>query len=346
MINRELHFISKLSSYSLKSTALRIIMVGCTGFVFLFFATTITLDSSTMPVSAKEYIRVVILFILISEANVLLDNVSERFLPIPEKIGLRIVLHIFVSTMMAWLSILYFEKLVGYENLLNERMTRLMIALGVIFILILIIVSIGIRITEKWLRSDHELETLKQAKLQSDYNTLQEQLNPHFLFNNLSVLKSMIIYNPETAVDFVQNFTDVYRYVLQCREKTTVLLSEELAFIHSYIAVHKERLGDNLAVSFQIENAAMQLRLPALALQILVENALKHNVAGKPNVLSIEIEAKNDKLTVTNNFQPKESGYSSKNGLKNLVNRYAFLTEKKVEIDNNGRTFIVTIPLI
>ncbi len=191
-----------------------------------------------------------------------------------------------------------------------------MIAFGFIFVTFFIIISIGIRITQKWIKTEKEVENLKRSKLHSEYNALQDQLNPHFLFNNLSVLKSMIIYDADSAVDFTQNFTDVYRYVLQCKGKTTVTLSNELEFIQSYLSLHKERFGEGLNIKISAQKELLKKLIPPLSLQLLVENAIKHNVATKSEPLTIEVIANEDKIWVENNLQPKETSFSTKTGFK------------------------------
>ena len=344
MVSKELLFISQLSSYTLKASLTRLILVTATGCILLFLSSTLV-DDTRLVIPAGGYIRVILTFLIISESNVLLDNLSERFLPIPEKIGLRITLHLIVSIIIAWLALIFFDQLIGID-IFKDRVVRLMVALGKIFVIITIIASIAIRITEKWINSLHELETLKQAKLQSDYNALQEQLNPHFLFNNLSVLKSMIIYDTPRAIGFIENFTDVYRYVLQCHDKTLVSLGEEFDYIKSYIGIHEERLGESLKVTYDINKLMLNKRLPALALQLLVENAIKHNIASQINPLNITIKTGHNVVEVTNNYQPKEAPYSTRQGLKNLEQRYLILTGKKISISKSGGQFKVELPLV
>jgi hypothetical protein len=345
MIGKNLLFISKLPSYTLKHTLIRILLVGFTGFLFLFIAVNFS-PNNNLEITSIIYLRVILIFIIGSEINVLIDNMAEHFFPIPEKIGLRIAMHLLFSVLFAWAAVFYFERFIAGEGLLKEPVVRLMIVLGGLFIFILLVVSIGLRITEKWLKSANELEELKQLKLMSDYNALQDQLNPHFLFNNLSILKSMIIYDQYSAVDFTQNFTDFYRYVLQSRGKTTVLLKDEIELLYSYIAIHKERLGENLQVKIDIGNDSIEKNIPPLSLQLLVENAIKHNIAGKENPLMIEVFTDTDSITVKNNLQPKESFYSTRNGLKNLVQRYKLIAEKEVEINQNEEFFTVKLPLL
>ena len=221
-----------------------------------------------------------------------------------------------------------------------------MVVLGLIFVFFLVMVSITIRITEKWIFSQKEIDRLKEAKLKSDYNSLQDQLNPHFLFNNLSVLKSMIIYDPKSAVTFTQNFTDVYRYVLQSAQKTTIALTDELEFIKAYLAVHKERLGDKLEVVFDIDPESLDKHLPPLSLQLLVENAIKHNAATQKNPLMIEVTSTSDEITVRNNILLKETSDSTGKGLTNLVLRFEMLTEEKPKIVSDDEYFTVSLPLI
>jgi len=345
MTGKKFHFISQLSCYTLKHTLFRVFTVGSIGLLFLLLSINI-IEGGRDYLSISGDIKIILAFIIVSECNVFIEHLFERYFPFPEKIGLRVFIHLFVSGILIVLIYYYFEYLLQKENLIQDPGVRLMLALGVIFLIILIIISLSMRITERWINSRDELVALKQAKLLSDYNSLQDQLNPHFLFNNLSVLKSMIIYAPEAAVVFTQNFTDVYRYVLKSKDRLTVALKDEIAFIESYIGLHKERLGESLKVSMKIDTASLQKSIPPLALQLLVENAIKHNIASKDEVLFIEIYNDLETICVQNNYQPKESSYSTKNGLKNLIKRYEFQSEKDVEIIQDALIFRVILPLL
>ena len=228
----------------------------------------------------------------------------------------------------------------------SHRIVQLMVLFGLIFIFNLILVSVTLRIIEKWIYSSRKIEELQSSKLKSDYNSLRAQLNPHFLFNNLSVLKSMIMFEPEAAIQFTQNFTDVYRYVLQSKEKTTVKLSDELEFIEAYANIHKQRLGEAFQLKIKVDELALKKEIPPLALQLLVENAVKHNVAIKEDPLVITIKSTENKLVVTNNVNPKESAFSEKTGLRNLIRRYKMLSEADVTIRPGKDKFEVEIPLL
>lgn len=345
MTSPELHFISRLSDYSLKSVLTRIALVSGTAVLFLFMAVQVAGDTS-IEVSFIGYLRTILIFNIITEGNVLFDHLAERSLPIPEKISLRLILHMIISLLLGGILLAILIATDRLDILFIHPLMQLMILFGFIFIFILILVSVTVRIIENWVFSIRQLEELKNLKLASDYQSLQSQLNPHFLFNNLSVLKSMITYEPESAVQFTQNFTDVYRYVLECKDKVTVKLSDELEFMEAYIALHMERMGASLRVETKVDEALRKKDIPPLALQQLVENALKHNIALKDEPLVIKIHASGNTLVVTNNLNPKESDFSEKTGLTNLVRRYAILTEKPVDFQSGEKIFKVQIPLL
>jgi len=345
MQESELHFLSRLPAYTIKSTLIRVLSVALTGVCFLVLATNVTVEME-MEIPLHVYVQVILIFIILSESNVLFDNLAERFFPIPDRIKSRISIHFLLSFGLGILSIAYFDRISVFEDLLKQRIVWLLIALGFLFVFILIMFSIGLRIMEKWIWSLKEIDRLKEAKLESDYNSLQDQLNPHFLFNNLSVLKSMIIYDPKSAAVFTQNFTDVYRYVLQNNRKNTVKLAEEMEFITAYIGIHRERMGEGLQVTTQVSTDLLEKNIPPLALQLLLENALKHNITSKKTPLRIQIFGQLDTIVVRNEIRLRVSSDSTKKGLVNLALRYELLTNRKMEITNNGEIFEVKLPLL
>jgi LytS/YehU family sensor histidine kinase len=191
-----------------------------------------------------------------------------------------------------------------------------------------------------------ELNELKEAKLISDYNSLKDRLNPHFLFNNLSTLKSLIRYNPKIAEEFTQNFTNVYRYVLKSHGETTVSLPREVQFLESYIALHKERIGEGLTFHIRLVPQDLKKSLPPMALQLLVENAIKHNITNKQHPLKIQITSNGSTLTVKNNLNRKASTYSTHTGLASLKSQYKLIADAPVLIEEDDKFFCVELPLI
>jgi len=345
MKNSELHFLSRLSAYTVRSFIIRLGLVSGVGLLFLFLAVNIV-GSVDFELTISEYLQVVFIFNIISESNVFLDHMGEKFLPIPERLSLRVVLHFVVSLMLAVAAVFYFFLMVKDDLFFSHSIVQLMMLFGLFFIFILTLISVTLRIIEKWIYSAKQLEEIKSLKLKSDYNSLQAQLNPHFLFNNLSVLKSMITYDPEAAIHFTQNFTDVYRYVLQSRDKTTVKLADELNFIESYAGIHKERLGNAFSLKIEVGDDLKDREIPPLALQLLVENAVKHNIAVQDEPLVISVFCRSDSLVVSNNLNLKESVFSEQTGLDNLKQRYGMLTSRTVKILESKEKFEAEIPLL
>lgn len=199
----------------------------------------------------------------------------------------------------------------------------------------------------KWKSSLLEIEKLKQEKLKRDYQALQDQINPHFLFNSLNVLISEIYHHPETAADFARGLSRVYRYVLQSKNRELVPLKAELEFVQSFIYLHQARVGEGLQVEIDVDEQAAEQFLPPLTLQILVENAIKHNVLEKDNPLHITIDSRTKPvLTVKNNFNPKMALESTHTGLSNLKSRYALLGTRTIEVYKNEKEFVVKVPLL
>ncbi|MEM9895285.1 MAG: histidine kinase, partial [Bacteroidota bacterium] len=177
-------------------------------------------------------------------------------------------------------------------------------------------------------------------------DALKKQINPHFLFNSFNVLSSVIETDSKLAVQFVEQLSNVYRYLLQTQEEKTVSLEDELAFIDSYIFLLKIRFGENLLVKKHIEEN--DLRLPPATLQLLIENAIKHNEVSRANPLQIELYRENGTLVVKNNKNPKKGKKeeSSNIGLANIKNRYELLGQAIPQIEDLEEEFRVKIPLI
>ncbi len=184
--------------------------------------------------------------------------------------------------------------------------------------------------------------------MQSQLDTLRNQVNPHFLFNSLNTLSSIIHDEPDLAVDFVQKLSKVYRYILEIREKDLIQLEDELKCIEAYKFLLKIRFGDNFSYEHNIEKENLKLFLAPLSLQILMENAIKHNIISKKKPLKIKLSMTEEgDLLVQNNLQKKQLAVSStKMGLQNIKSRYQMLTRKEVQVWEDENSFNVIIPLI
>ena len=193
-------------------------------------------------------------------------------------------------------------------------------------------VSQAVNFIKQWKTTLLEVEKLKREKLKADYRALQNQVNPHFLFNNLNVLISEIKHDPDTAETFTRKLAEVYRYVLQSKNYDLISLKKELEFIRSYIYLHQVRIGNAFKVSINVNNESLQRYLPPLTLQILVENAIKHTVMNEENPLHITIETPDiQTVIVKNNLNPKHSFDSTKTGLSNIKAQKMDLRLKKAQ---------------
>lgn len=195
------------------------------------------------------------------------------------------------------------------------------------------------------LRLQQHAAALQKENNTARYTALQNQLNPHFLFNSLNTLIAEIEYNPGNAISFTKQLSNVYRYVLQCQDKTLVTLSEELEFMKAYLFLHEVRLGNCITCHLAIPDECAEQTLPPLTLQLLVENVIKHNsiTSAKPMIIHIGVE--NGYLTVSNLLHLKKNRESAGIGLKNLSNRCRLMTGKEIHVANDSNIFIVKIPL-
>lgn len=188
----------------------------------------------------------------------------------------------------------------------------------------------------------------QRAQAETQLKLLQQKVDPHFLFNNLNALSSLIERNPEAASEFVTHFTRLYRYILQRRDAEIVPLDEELAFAKDYIYLVEKRFGQayRFGVSLAGEQAKEHMIIPT-ALQGLIENAVKHNEGSVRAPLPITIAVDGDYLMVSNYLRPKPStSYSAGTGLENLQARYRLLTDKPVEVNREAEFFEVKVPLL
>lgn len=340
----------RLPSYEPMSIIGRFAIISVIAVLVLHFISTVVEvpDREHVKIPFVIYVVTVLAFNAAAELQIVLDNILERFLPVPRKIKLRLFLQIAVGVLFlvaAHRIIMYFiePKLELPES---RSGVILGMATGLIFVQMIGNSLTLARFSRKWVNSQETIAEMKREKLEMDYNSLQDQLNPHFLFNNLSVLKSLIIYDPDVAVDFTENFTDVYRYVLQSRNKRLVKLKEELEFMKAYCALHKERLGDGLWIETDVPEKYVDKEIAPLTGQLLVENAIKHNVTSKDAPLKINVFVENDYLVVSNNLNLRTASYSTKTGLGNLVRRYELLTEKELIVQYDDERFEVKVPLL
>ena len=256
---------------------------------------------------------------------------------------LTLAIGLLFAIVMRWIVVLIFISFT-YVNLLDEIIL-------IIFVLIITttvtVVDLSLFLLEKWRFSLAELERFKKENAEFRFESLRAQVNPHFLFNSLNTLSSLIFLDQQKAESFVRELSDVYRYILENKDRELVTLKKELEILKSYVYLILLRFDQNLSVSVDVKNDNDNMLIPPLTLQMLVENATKHNIVSKKKPLNIKIFTADDYIVVSNNLQKKEiTDYSSKLGLENIKSRYGFMTDKKVEIIENSDEFLVKVPLI
>ncbi len=198
-----------------------------------------------------------------------------------------------------------------------------------------------------WQTERFEKEAAAREALKAEFEALRNQVSPHFLFNSFATLSHTIEQNPQQAAEFLENLSDVFRFVLQNREADTVPLAEELAAVEALLKVHQMRVPGGLDVKTEISPDALTRPIPIMALYTLVENALKHNVvsAERPLMISINLGPDNV-LMVENNLQPKRTRHSLGTGLENLDRRLQHLLKARLDVQKTEDKFIVRAPLV
>lgn len=230
----------------------------------------------------------------------------------------------------------------------DERFTNAVVGTAFVCISVdIIIISIFYSnyLVHYWGESIKNEEELKRENLIARYEALKNQVNPHFLFNTLNTLTGVVEQNPEKASEFIRKLSDIYRYVLEQKDKELIPLKQELKFVDDYIYLSKIRYGDGLLVEKEISST--DLLIAPLGLQILIENAIKHNIISDDKPLFIEIGSNNEYIYVKNTLQRKSSVETTNRvGLDNLIKRYEYLSDRRVEIVETHTHFEVSIPLL
>ena len=191
-----------------------------------------------------------------------------------------------------------------------------------------------------------ELERTHAVNLGAQYELLKQQVNPHFLFNSLNTLKSMVeIQDPQSA-DFILKLSDFYRFTLESRKMDLIPLREELQILDSYVYLLKARFEDGFILHNNVDPQQYDSAIPPFTLQLLIENCIKHNVVSLDKPLEIKLYTENDFLVIENQIQLKRGVLSTGVGLDNINQRFMHLVHKEIEIDKTETIFKVKIPLI
>lgn len=289
---------------------------------------------------------------LLWEVNRLVIQYFRRRFPSISQTSRRIVSILLVCTMLTIglrsLNIYFYDKtrFWGYQFPIEAYLHGIFVAL--LFVIILGGLYEAVYYFRKWKDMAVEAEALKKENLQTQLDTLKRQLSPHFLFNSLGSLSSLIEEDPAKAQDFVQQMSTVYRYLLQSNESNLTTLQTEMDFIKAYSQMLLTRFPEGLKLETTIAHDYRDYQLPPLTVQLLLENAVKHNAVLPSRPLTVKVfTTAGGHLVVENNLQRKNSGIRSyKMGLNNLASKYTLLNQGSIIITENATHFHVQVPLI
>ncbi|WP_435415174.1 sensor histidine kinase [Polaribacter aestuariivivens] len=231
----------------------------------------------------------------------------------------------------------------------NERFFRNLILSIVLFGVYYLFIITVVHLYYLKLTSKQEKSILAQQSLESqlNYQQLKNQLSPHFLFNNINVLTSLIEENPKKAVKFSENLSHIYRYFLEQEKQDVVLVKDEITFAKSYLELLKYRFELGLNFSISIDEHIKEKHIVSTILQQVLENVVKHNTINETEKVEVKILSKENYLIVENNKNPKlKAAKNSQKGIDNIKKRIAFFTDEKVVIENTDKKYIIKLPIL
>ncbi len=337
------------------------------GFHKLFFFLTDPyakpLPERTLLEMAVQNIGLVFFSFIIILGSIRITNRLNKRLPWAASPGLRAIVQIFFQLMLSTVWIFIYQFIIvwvlfnvniftvisspEFTPEIRFMIWRFFFASALVSLLTSLIIT-GRNFRLQTAEMKIQAAQLQQIALQAELQSLKLQLDPHFVFNNFSTLSALIEEDKTLAQSFVENLSRVYRYMIQNIHSDTITLQKEVKFIESYIYLISIRHSDNVKVNINIPEALMQKRIPPITLQLLIENAIKHNIASAKQPLTITLTADNHYLKVCNNLQriPNPAHTSSQIGLENIKSRYRIVIGREPDIAENPESFCVTLPLM
>lgn len=259
-------------------------------------------------------------------------------------VGIRVLLIYFgVKFALGFLVHTYFHEIheIIEKNPLTEQLTTAILLAAMFFL------YEGIYYFNKSRLIEIEKNKLERLTAEQKLDTLKNQVNPHFLFNSLNTLVTMIPEEPELATEFVQKLSSSYRNILEVRDEKLIPIRQELKALESYIYLLKTRFQGKIHIFNKLDESLMDHFILPLSLQILIENAVKHNITSSAKPLKVEIFEHDNFVVVKNNLQPKTQNYNStKMGLANIRSRYSLLIHREIVVQKTADEFIVKLPII
>ena len=265
-----------------------------------------------------------------------------------ERVFYKLLTNLIVMTPSVLLIFFLYDRLdiLGYRLQTDDLRWGYIVGLCVNFLFITLWEVLYL--LEKYRESLGEKELIEQMSMEQEFENLKSQINPHFLFNCFNTLSSLIQEDKREAEKFLDELSKVYRYLLKSNEDGISTVEKELKFIESYYRLLKTRYGSGLQLSLDIDKRYYSYLLPSLSLQLLVENAVKHNIVSRQQPLVIEIfTAAENKLVVNNNLQRKQlSKHSTRIGLANIRSKYKLMKQEGFQVVEGEHNFMVVLPLV
>lgn len=334
-----------MKSYHRYSLFFTLLLIAIAGFL-LFRRNVESNDFATLSIVLGTLALSLILL-----GNSLITTVLDRYLPWIKYKGIRFVSQLILGLLFSLICIngLYVMLKDLYTETAPDAGQILTInVLSAAIIIPTITVFFGIKFLRAWNASQVEAERLQKENARSQMMSLRNHLDPHFLFNNLNILSSLIDHDINLSKEYLNKFAEVYRTILKSELSDLTTLAEEMKLVDAYIYLVKIRWREALHITINIDDKDLDKALPPLSAQMLIENVIKHNTISSSQSMQIDISSDGDYLIITNDKRIKKYDTQTRKGtgLENIQNRYKFFTEKEVKIINGDAQFSVYLPLL
>lgn len=299
-----------------------------------------------------HYFTGIIMTFIVWEGNMIIDTLMNKWFPwtgsAVKRIFAQFPFSLVYSSIATYILMQLYHILLTHElPLKDDPVTLTAVLMAILATVVLLSIELGIQFFQNWKVTLVEVQHHRELSLQAQLESLRTQVNPHFLFNNLSVLSSLVYDNQEKAVDFIQHLGKVYHYLLEVRSTELVDVESELQFIYAYNYLLQIRFDKAIIIEVKKHPDCCKRTLPPLALQMVIENCTKHNVATVSEPLKIQITCMPESITVENNIQLKSAPSSnSGTGLENIKSRYKYLSNKNITVKSDQNWFVVELPLL
>lgn len=296
---------------------------------------------------AIDLLTIIFFSMWISESILLISAWIDKKWAWEQHVYWRILVQFLIEIPIVYIILKISEKVSFWTSPTSELDNRQTFVLGIIFSVVVTLFVLVDYFFKKMQLSIQEKNAYQNEFLKSQLHALRIQLDPHFLFNNFSTLQSLIDINPVLASEFLNKLSDVYRYLTEHRDENFVTVQKELDFVRAYVYLYQIRFGENFKVEISQIHSSQNQWIAPVTLQILIENAVKHNIISSEFPLKIQINVDQDHVVVTNTLQPKKSEVASlKSGLANIISRYTLAGKTPPEVIKTDTQFTVKIPLL